>query len=192
MLQNVAIYARPIGTQPEPLSDLRRAVEDRGATVVATHDDDAWTTGRDKYAGWRKLLAHLDGVDQIVLSNAGDIPGRTVHDLLKILAMLRDHGVGLYLHDKQIDTSATSFALLDIVAAYRRAKLSQAIRGGQQNALAAGKRIGRPIVSPRIKDGIRDDLADGGGVRPTARRFGVSPASVINICRETTAIGTPE
>jgi hypothetical protein len=57
--------------------------------VVATCLDDAQITGRGKYVGWRKLLTCLDTVDQIVVSNAGDIPGKAVADLLKILATLR-------------------------------------------------------------------------------------------------------
>ena len=65
-------------------------------------------------------------------------------DLLKIVGILRDHGVGLYLYNEQIDTASSGFALLDLVhRGLRRTKLSQAIRNGQAKALAAGKRIGR-------------------------------------------------
>jgi len=188
MIQHVAIYARQNGTEPELLHALSQAVGNRGGTVVSTYLDDAQITGRGKYSGWRNLLAHLHTVDQVALSNARDIPGKTVADLLKVLAALRDHGVGLYLHDEQIDTGSTTFALLDIIAAYRRPKLSQAIRAGQAKARAAGKRIGRPIVPLRVKDRVRTALAEGGGIRPTARRFGVSPASVINIRRAMTVI----
>src|SRR5208283_1566228 len=155
MIQHVAIYARQNGTEPELLHALSQAVGNRGGTVVSTYLDDAQITGRGKYSGWRNLLAHLHTVDQVALSNARDIPGKTVADLLKVLAALRDHGVGLYLHDEQIDTGSTTFALLDIIAAYRRAKLSQAIRAGQAKARAAGKRIGRPIVPSRVRDHIQ-------------------------------------
>src|SRR5208337_892018 len=141
MTQHVAIYSRPIGTEPELLHALRQTVEDRGALVVSTYVDDGRITGRGKYAAWRNLLARLPTVDQVALSTAGDPPGKRVSDLLKVLATLRDHGVGLYLHDEQIDTGSTTFAILDIIAAYRRAKLSQAIRAGQAKARAAGKRI---------------------------------------------------
>src|SRR5271157_3458023 len=116
MIQYVAIYPRQNGTEPEPLHALWQTVGNRGGTVVSTYLDDAQITGRGKYSGWRNLLAHLDGVEQVALSTAGDIPGRTVADLLKVLATLRDHGVGLYLHDEQIDTGSTTFALLDIIA----------------------------------------------------------------------------
>lgn len=188
MIRRVAIYARLTGTEPELLLNLQQTVEDSGNTVATTYVDDARITGRGKYAGWRKLLAGLDGVDQIVLSNAGDIPGKTVADLLKILGNLRDNGVGLYLHEEQIDTASTTFALLDIITAYRRAKLSEAIRSGQAKAVAAGKRIGRPMVPYRIQDRIRAALTNGGGIRPTARRYNVSPASVINIRRTMAAV----
>jgi hypothetical protein len=92
-------------------------------------------------------------------------------------------GIGLYLHTEGIDTSSASFALLDVIAAYRRARLSEAIRGGQAKAVAAGKRIGRPIVPPGVEDRTHKALADGRGIR----QFNVSPASVINIRRDMTA-----
>lgn len=184
MNQQVAIYVRRSGTELEPLLELQQTVENRVDTaVVATYCDDGRITGHGKYAGWRSLLAHLVGVDQIALINAGDIPGKTLADLLKILAVLRDHHVGLSLHNERIDTASTTFAMLDIIGAYRRAKLSQAIRKGQEKAVAAGKRVGRPIVPSWVRDRILAALAEGGGIRPTARRFNVSPASVINIRR---------
>jgi DNA invertase Pin-like site-specific DNA recombinase len=180
MVQRVVIYS---GTQPELLPELRQSVERHGAIVVAVYLDDARITGRGKYAGWRRLLANLDAVDQVALTHAGDIPGKTVNDFLKILSILRDHGVGLYVHSEQIDTASSGFALLDLIRAYRRAKLSQAIRSGQAKALAAGKRIGRPTVPRGNGSRLQAALTEGGGIRPTARRFNVSPASVFNIRR---------
>jgi DNA invertase Pin-like site-specific DNA recombinase len=177
----VAIYTRTIGTSAELPHTLRRTIEDRGDMVVSTFQDDAGITGRGKYANWHRLIASLDTVDRVVVADAGDLPGRSVADISKILGLLRDRGVTLHLHN--IETGTTTSAVLDIVQAYRRAKLSQAIRNGQVRAVAAGKRIGRPIVPRRVRDRIRTALANGGGIRPTARLFKVSPASVINIRR---------
>jgi DNA invertase Pin-like site-specific DNA recombinase len=187
MQKYVVIYTRsrtdPAGTGPELVSDLRRAVDDRDDIVVATFVDDGQITGRGKYAGWRKLLAGLDQVDQVIVGGAGDLPGRTVQDLLKILGTFRDHGVTLFVRSEKIDTSGTGFVLLDLIAAYRRAKLSAAIRDGQARALAVGKRIGRPAIPYCIMTRVKASLLAGNGIRPTARRFAVSPASVINIRR---------
>ena len=140
MDQHVFIYIRSLlGTEPEFHPDVRQAVEDRGDTVIGTFVDDGRIAGRGEYAGWRDLLGRLDAVDQVVV--AGDLPGRKVSDLFKVLATFRDHDVGLYLHHDGINIGSTGFALLDIIQAYRRAKLSQAIKTGQAKALAAGKRI---------------------------------------------------
>jgi DNA invertase Pin-like site-specific DNA recombinase len=183
-----AIYVRRpagnFGTEVDPCCDLRQAVEDRGGVVVATYIDEDGATVRTRNARWKTLLANLTGIDQVVVSSAGDLPGKSVRDLLKILAMLRDHGVGLYIHRDDIDTGAGSaFTLLDIVEAHRRARLSRAIRIGQARCVAAGKVIGRPRIRPSIVTRIQTYLAEGVGIRSTARRFKVSPGTVINISR---------
>jgi DNA invertase Pin-like site-specific DNA recombinase len=186
-MQRIAIYFRHSGPNMDVLSDLRQAVEVRGDMVVAAFADDGRIVGRGKYAGWNGLLASLEDVDQVAVANAGDLPGRTVNDLLKLLATFRDRGVVLYIVNQRIDTGSAGFALLDLIRAYCAAKLSQAIRAGQARALAAGKHIGRPMIPSRVMRRVVACLADGAGIRPTARRFNVSPASVINIRRTISA-----
>src|SRR5271166_4221671 len=150
MSRRIVLYTRSQISRTEAqaviLGGLRRTVEDRGDMVVATHFDDGRITGRGKYAGWRELIAKLDQIDQVAVAEAGDLPGRTVNDLLKTLGTFRDHRVSLYLRREEIDTGSTAFALLDLIDVYRRAKLSAAIRTGQAKALSAGKRIGRPLI----------------------------------------------
>jgi DNA invertase Pin-like site-specific DNA recombinase len=107
--------------------------------------------------------------------------------LLKLLATFRDGGVSLFVSDLGIDTGSAGFALLELIRAYRTARLSQAIKEGQARAQAAGKRIGRPMIPTRVLSRVVACLADGGGIRPTARRFGVSPGSVVNIRRTMSA-----
>jgi DNA invertase Pin-like site-specific DNA recombinase len=192
MNQRVIIYARlcsgQAGTEADLLLDLQQTVESRGDTVVAMFADDGRIVGRGKHAGWREMLACLNQVDLVIVAGAGDLPGRNVADLLKLLGVFRDHHVGLYLHDEEIGTGSTSFAALEIVEAYRRAKLSAAIKAGQAAARAAGRRIGRPVIPPGLVSRIRASLEEGLGVRPTARRFNISPASVINIRRTMTEV----
>jgi DNA invertase Pin-like site-specific DNA recombinase len=139
---------------------------------------------RGRKSGWNCLLAGLDGLDQIAMASAGDIPAKTVKDLLRLLETLRDHGVGLRLVAENIDTEhGSTLTVLEIIEAFRRAKLSRNIREGQAKARAAGKVIGRPEVPAIIRHRIQASVTSGGGVRPTARRFNVSPATVINIRR---------
>ena len=189
MHQRVVIYTvfRSVSTETSsgPIQHLRQTVEDRGDVVVGTFVDYGPEVQlRQRNVGWKNVLANLDSVDQVAVRSAGDLPGKTVKDLLRLLATLRDRGVGLLVVTEGIETSAGSaFALMDIIRAYRSAKLSQAIRRGQAKAVQSGKVIGRPEVPTGIRQRIQAYLAAGGGIRPTARRFHVSPGSVINIRR---------
>lgn len=163
---------------------LRRSVEAQGDVVLGACAEHTALIGRGRIAGWKSLLAGLDGIDVVVVASAGDLPGRSVKDLLAILGHLRGSGVGLHLVAEGIDTAtAPAVAMLDLIDAYRRAKLSQAIKSGQAKAIAAGKKIGRPEVPECVRQRIRAALAGGGGIRSTARRFNVSGGTVINIMR---------
>ena len=178
------IYSRqiPTGNRNEVVP-LRTVVEYHGDTVIATIHDDPAILGKGKYAGWRALIGRLADADQVVVGSVDDLPGRTVHDLLKILSILSDHGVGLYLHREQIDTDGGAAAILALTAAYRAARRSEAIKRGISRARKAGKVIGRPAVPNHVRRQIQMALANGAGIRPTARRFRVSPGTVVNIRR---------
>jgi DNA invertase Pin-like site-specific DNA recombinase len=184
MAMRIVIYSRQAsgqnGTQVELLC---KSIGSRGDTVVGIFADDPAIAGRGKFSGWRAATSELAQIDQIVVNSAGDLPGKSVADLLKILAALSDHGVSLVSSQDGIDTGSGSIAILDLVTAYRAAKRSEAIKAGQARARAAGKRLGRPAVPERVRRRIADDLARGAGVRPTARKFKVSPASVVNVRR---------
>lgn len=183
MKKHVILYNRQYRDRTRTEAELRQAVENRGDVVLATFGDDGRIDGRGKYAGWRTLLNNLEGIDLVVVGYAGDLPGRKVNDLLAVLSTLGVHGVGLYLHQENIDIANGSVAMLNLIDAYRRAKLSQAIRNGQKRALEMGKKIGRPKVPDTVQRRVQTAIADGDGVRVIARKYGVSPGTVINIRR---------
>jgi hypothetical protein len=191
MQRRTVIY---ISDQPHPAETsgelairLRQAVEARGDIVVATFSDPAAGQGKGRFSGWNALLGSLDGVDQVAVATAADLPGRTLNHLLKIFGILRDHGTSLCLVADGIDTATGSTAFLDLISAYRAAKLSQAIRRGQARAVEAGKVIGRPAIPRGVVVGIQRSLASGAGIRWTARRFAVSGGTVINIRKSMTS-----
>lgn len=191
MNKRTAIYLRQYPcsarTDQELTDNLAQAIEDRGDILIDTHIDDGRITGRGKNSGWRRLLADLDSIEQIVLADPGDLPGKTVTNLLSILATLTDHGVTLVVPARDLDTGTGPAAILELVRAYRRAKLSQAIKTGLDRAKAAGKHVGRPTIPDQVRRRIAADLAGGGSVRGVARRHGVSGGSVINIRRSLAA-----
>ena len=169
-----------MGTPAESRDSMRRAVEARGDLVV-----EMVAGTRPKHNSWlRAIIAHLGAVDQVAVMSAADLPARTVKELLRLLGILRDHGVGLIVTAEGIDTSSGfPFTLLDVIEEFRRTKLSRAIRVGQAKALAAGKTIGRPKVPASVRHLICTSVAAGRGIRPTANKFRVAPGTVINICR---------
>lgn len=162
---------------------LRSAAEERGDTVIASFADDPAIIGKGKYAGWRALVARLDDADQVIVGSVADLPGRQAADLFKILDLLRDHGVSLRLDHEGIDTDQGAAAILDLITAHRTAKLSEAIRDGQAKALAQGRKTGRPPIPPNVRRRVLAAIAEGFGVRASARLFNVSPASVVNLRR---------
>lgn len=194
MSVRAAIYTRTTlyapRTSPELLDELRQAIENQGGYVVATYVDDttAIRRGRPHNPRWKALLASLRDIDQVAIASAGDVPGRTLKDLLIVIACLRERGVSIYLHREGVDTrNASPFVLLDIVDAYRRAKWGQAIQRAQHEAQLSGKHIGRPPIPPNVRHRVRQCLANGDGIRSTAKEFGIAPASVVNIRRSITA-----
>jgi DNA invertase Pin-like site-specific DNA recombinase len=173
-----------MGTSAAYIDNVRRAIEGRSDLAVEKVAAQHAGTRRKRGAGWTILIAHLDGVDQVAVMSAADLPARTVKDLLRLLGILRDHGVGLILIAEGIDTSrGSAFAMLDVIDEFRRTKLSRSICAGQAKARAVGKAIGRPKIPAAIRDRIRACIAAGSGIRPTAYEFGVAPGTVINVCR---------
>jgi DNA invertase Pin-like site-specific DNA recombinase len=82
----------------------------------------------------------------------------------------------------QIDSTTTqgsawmaAFASLQGVQQTLR---QQKARAAQQRAMQAGVRFGRPPIPQCIIERVRTALEAGHGVRPTARKTGVSPARV--------------
>jgi DNA invertase Pin-like site-specific DNA recombinase len=154
------IYVRqssePNGTEAEL---LRKSVEGRGDTVIASFADDPAIVGRGKNAGWNAMFSDLDNIDQIVVGCAGDLPGTKVQHLLAILLILQDRSVGLRLNHENIDTGVGTTATLDLIDAYRAVKLSEAIRHGISWARVAGKVIGRPAVPDHVRRRVMADLA---------------------------------
>jgi len=188
MKVTVAIYLRTTGTEPELLSDLRRIIENRGDVLLGTFADDGRLEGKGKNAAWNRLLASLDRIDRILLADPGDLPGRSVGDILTMLATMTAHGVTVAVPALAIDTRFGSAPTIDLIQAYRRAKRSAAIRAGQQKARQQGRHIGRPGIPVGLRHRIMIDLTQGAGIRAAARKHGVSAASVVTIRHEMEAV----
>jgi DNA invertase Pin-like site-specific DNA recombinase len=181
----IFVYVRRPASQTAPDADLadevRRAIQLPVHSRIETFADDASATGRGKRTHWNRLVSRWSEADCVIIASAADLPCRTVSDLLKLLALFRDHDVDLRLHAERIDTAASGYAVVDVVDSFRRVRRGAAIKAGQERAKAAGKKVGRPPLPACVTAGIRVALANGHGIRATARRYGVSAGSIINI-----------
>ena len=117
----------------------------------AMYVDDGRMTGRGNCAGWRALITNLWYSRSDRANQRKRRPRQTSDRPSQDPRHSADLASTCYLHTEGIDTSSASFALLDVIAAYRRAMLSEAFRGGQAKAVAAGKRIDRPIAPPGVE-----------------------------------------
>ena len=189
MSRRVALYARSSanGALPidEQLAVLRQVAAANAWRVVGAHAD----TGRlaAKARGGRPGLDALlrqvrsSGLDLVTASSLHQL-GRSLSDLLRLLAELRAHAVGLYLHEEALDTATPSgaalFEISALLSSYERALARERAVAGQRRAVLGGVRVGRPPLPAAIVREVRAALASGRGIRETARRCGTSPASV--------------
>jgi DNA invertase Pin-like site-specific DNA recombinase len=119
---------------------------------------------------------------------SGDRLGRSLPHLVGFLGDIQAKGVDLYLHQQGLDISTPSgramFGILRVFAEFERSMIRERIMAGLRRTT---KKSGRkPMAYDRL-EAIRKSLANGLGVRATARLHKASPTTVIKIARETMA-----
>ncbi len=108
--------------------------------------------------------------------------GRTARDCSFFLEDLRSRGVALVsVHESFDTTTAMGRAMLEIILVLNqleREQISEATKQRLAAAKAAGKRIGRPPISPYKRRRIRHLRAKGWGVNRIAKELGVGSGTV--------------
>lgn len=191
-MKKVAIYARVSTdrhqTVENQLRQLQEVGERMGWSIVAVHTDQgiSGAKGRNRRPGFDALLKGIARREfDMVATWSVDRLGRSLQDLLGLLADIQARGVDLYLHRQGVDTSTPSgrmmFQLLGVFAEFEREMIRERVLAGLDRAKAKGARIGRPPMATDQIRQIQAALAGGAGVRQVARLTGVSPASVSRI-----------
>jgi DNA invertase Pin-like site-specific DNA recombinase len=192
MSLRVALYVRQLLTDDPSLDDqltnLRHAAETHSWEIVATHTDTGHPTPkRDRRPGLGALLQEVRSsrLDLIAVYSLHQL-GRSVSDLVRILVELRANGVGLYAHGQELHLTADAalFGVADLLSGYDRAIVRERVLAGQRRAILAGVRIGRPPLPAGTLHRVRIALAEGRGIRETARLCRVGAASVHRIRQE--------
>jgi DNA invertase Pin-like site-specific DNA recombinase len=185
---NVIIYAR---TSPDCATSFEDQIE--GLKLVAA--DHGWTVtnvfsdrpipmkkGRERRPGEDAMpdMIKGGGVQRVLLWSV-DRVGRSLVELVGFMEMCRVAGVGLYLHDREIDTTTSNglalFDLAAMMAFHLRQSRRDKILRGQAAARGASVRFGRPPIPTGKVERARELLATGKGVRQVARMAGISAAS---------------
>ena len=119
--------------------------------------------------------------------------GRSLPDLVGFLGDIQAKGVDLYLHQQGLDTSTPSgramFGMLGVFAEFERAMIRERILSGLRRTTKKSGR--RPMPEHRV-EAIRRSLADGQGIRATARKHRASPTTVMRIARAVAAPGAAQ
>lgn len=196
-MKRVALYARVSTdrgnqTTENQLRVLQEAAGRLGWTIVAVHVDEgiSGAKGREKRPGYDALLKGVTrGEYDLVAAWSVCRLGRSLQDLVGFLADLQAREVGLYLHVQGLDTSTPSgrllFSLLSVFSDYERAMIRSRVLAGLDRVRGT-KRLGRPPMPEEKVAAIRSMLAQGLGVRETARRTGAGTATVQRLKRAMT------
>jgi DNA invertase Pin-like site-specific DNA recombinase len=111
--------------------------------------------------------------------------GRSLHDLVAFLEVLRAANCDLYLHRQGLNTREATgramFQMIGTIAEFEHAIIRERVVAGLQRARADGIKLGRPTRVAGDKTNvtaIRAMRRQGASIRAIAAKFGVSAGSV--------------
>jgi DNA invertase Pin-like site-specific DNA recombinase len=187
---STADRGQSVENQLQPLQDAAARL---GWSIVAVHRDEgiSGAKGRQQRPGLDAMLKGVTrGEYDVVAAWSVCRLGRSLPDLVGLLGELQARDVDLYLHQQALDTSTPSgrmlFGMLGVFSEFERAMIRDRVLAGLHRARSSGKRLGRPPTTPFRIARIRAALAEGGGIRQTARLLKVSAAKVSEVKRTMT------
>jgi DNA invertase Pin-like site-specific DNA recombinase len=153
--------------------------------VVATYDDNgvSGAKGREYRRQFDALLKAAARRElDIIAAWSVDRLGRSLQDLVGFLNEIHALGIDLFLHQQGVDTTTPAgkalFQMLGVLAEFERALIQERVKAGLQRARKEGKPLGRPRVSAKVEDQIRQARASGTGIGKIARTLGVGVSVV--------------
>ena len=182
-----AVYARVStnnGQDPEmQLRELREYCHRRGWEVSKEYVDVGISGSKEKRPELDKLLtdAHKCYFDAVVVWRF-DRFARSVSHLLRALETFRSLGIEFVSVSEQVDTSTPTgkmiFTVLGAVAELERSLIVERVRAGLRNAVAKGKKLGRPRKAPNVGE-IKRLRAQGASWRSIGKKLGLAPATAL-------------
>jgi DNA invertase Pin-like site-specific DNA recombinase len=189
-MQRAVIYARvstPEQCLENQLYDLREMASRRGYEVVHEYTDVGSGT-KTRRAGLDALLAdaHRRKFD-IVLVAAFDRVARSVKHFLAVVDELHDLGIEFVSKRENIETSGALgrmfVVMVSSIAELERSLIVERIKAGMRRRRLEGYRLGRTPLDVDRNAIVRDRLS-GSSLTATAKKYGVSRASVVRFVHE--------
>ena len=187
--KRAAIYARVSTLNGQTVDNqtlaLREVAQRAGWEVVAEFVEEgvSGAKGRDKRPSFDELCKAATRREfDVVMAWSVDRLGRSLQHLVAFLSDLHGSGVDLYLHQQGVDTTTPGgkalFQMMGVFAEFERAMIQERVKAGLARARAQGKKLGRPKVSAKKEQAIKDARAEGKGILKIAREVGVGTGTV--------------
>lgn len=189
MQKRIGLYMR-VSTADQTVEnqrrDLARVAEHRGWQIVGEYVDHgiSGAKGRDRRPAFDQLVKDSGhGKLDIIAAWSIDRIGRSLAHLVEFMEELKQQGVGLYLHQQNVDSSTASgkamLSMCGVFAEFERSIIVERINAGLARARAQGKKMGRPTtVTATTQQQIRDLAAKGMGKLKIGRVVGCGTATV--------------
>lgn len=159
------------------LLDLQRVAEQRGWDITETYVDHGISGTRDRRPALDRLRKDaMHGKLDVVAAWSIDRLGRSLPQVVNLLAGLTEQHVAVYLHQQQVDSTTTAgkamLGMCAVFAEFEWNTTSDRIKAGIARARKEGKRIGRPSsVTAQTERRIRELRAKGAGKLKIAREL---------------------
>jgi DNA invertase Pin-like site-specific DNA recombinase len=193
------IYARvstSLGQSPEmQVRELREYCKKRGWIIAGEYVDRGISGAQDSRPQLNRLMtdAHRRHIDVVVVWKF-DRLARSVSHLLRALETFRSLGIEFVSLSEQIATDTPArkmiFTVLASVAELERSLIGERVRAGLRNAVAKGRKLGRPALrelSAAEITRLRRDRRRHVSFKGLAKKYGISVWSAFQLCQKAKA-----
>jgi DNA invertase Pin-like site-specific DNA recombinase len=190
-MKKCAIYCR-VSTADQKIESqlysLRETAAARGFEIVKEYCDRGFSGAKARRPGLDQLLADARRRKfNVVLVAAFDRIARSTRHFLQVLDELEDLNIEFVSAREAIDTSSAMgrmfVTLIGSISELERSIIAERVRQGLHRAKLEGQRLGRKPLDVCHSALVRDRLS-GMSLSKTAKKYGVSRASVIRFVRE--------
>jgi DNA invertase Pin-like site-specific DNA recombinase len=189
-MTKAVIYAR-VSTKDQntenQIKELREVATKSNWEIVEVYSDvKSGSKGRANREGLDAMLTAVTKreADQVLCWSV-DRLGRSLTDLVQTMDTINSSGANLYIHTQGLDTNTPTgkamFQMVGVFAEFERSMIVERVNAGLAVAKAKGVKLGRPKITERLKQQIRELIAEGKSVRAIAKEMKVSTGTVINI-----------